>query len=540
MEARKKEIKYSSPHILWVWMIALLLCVSGCAMVGPDFTRPETEVKQDWIEAKDERVKETQPKYKNWWKVFDDPVLDRLIQTAYEQNIPLRIAGVRVFEARALLGIAVGEFYPQAQQGLGGLTYNRWSESSPMATLAESAARNPDFSFWQADIGVGASWELDFWGKFRRAIQSADANFLSSIAAYDDALVTLTADVARTYVIIRTFEERLKIAHENLVTQKESLRIARARFEAGATSERDVQQALSLLNSTEAKIPLIERGIRKAQYALSVLLGMPPSSLGEQLRECREIPRAPLQVAVGIPAELLRRRPDIRNAELQAASQSALIGVAKADLYPSFSLTGAFSFLSSDTGTSNLTDLFLWKNRAATFGPSFKWNFFNYGQITNSVRVQDARLQALLLNYQDTVLRAQREVEDGLVEFLKAQERMKLLQKSVDAARRSAELALTQYREGDTDYTTVLIAQQALLNEEDRLASSQGDVPRGLISVYRALGGGWEIREGNEFIPPEIKEAMESRTNWGRLLSPGKVGPEKREKQKTLVRTPDW
>jgi outer membrane protein TolC len=245
-------------------------------------------------------------------------------------------------------------------------------------------------------------------------------------------------------------------------------------------------------------------------------------------------------VAVGIPAELLRRRPDIRNAELQAASQSALIGVAKADLYPSFSLTGAFSFLSSDAGTSNLTDLFLWKNRAVTFGPSFKWNFFNYGQITNSVRVQDARLQALLLNYQDTVLRAQREVEDGLVEFLKAQERMKLLQKSVDAARRSAELALTQYREGDTDYTTVLIAQQALLNEEDRLAGSQGDVPEGLISVYRALGGGWEIREGNEFIPPEIKEAMESRTNWGRLLSPGKVRPEKREKQKTLVRTPDW
>ncbi len=540
MEMPKKEMRYSPAHILRIGMLLFFLCVNGCAMVGPDFVRPKTGVKQEWVEAGNKHIKETQPKYKKWWKVFDDPVLDHLIQTAYERNLPLRIAGVRVFEARALLGIAVGGFYPQAQQGLGGLAYNRWSESSPMATLAETAARNPNFNFQQADIGVGAGWELDFWGKFRRAIQSADANFLSSIAAYDDALVTLTAEVARTYVIIRTFEERLKIAHENVATQKESLRIARARFEAGATGERDVQQALSLLNSTEANIPLIERGIRKAQYALSVLLGMPPGSLGEQLKECREIPRAPAQVAVGIPAELLRRRPDIRNAELQAVSQSALIGVAKADLYPSFSLTGSFGFLSSDVGTSSLGDLFLWKNRAVSIGPSFRWNFFNYGQITNSVRVQDARLQALLINYQDTVLRAQREVEDGLVEFLKACERMKFLERSVEAAKRSAELALTQYREGNADYTSVLIAQQALLNGEDRLAGSQGDVPQGLISVYRALGGGWEIREGNEYIPLEIKKAMESRTDWGKLLSPGNVPSDDRDKQETLVRTPDW
>ncbi|MGD8373228.1 MAG: TolC family protein, partial [Syntrophobacterales bacterium] len=470
------------------------------------------------------------------WQVFNDPVLDNLVQKAYEQNLPLRISGVRVFEARALLGIAVGEFYPQVQEGFGSAIYNRVSENAP----SSPQSGNADFSFWQADIGIGASWELDFWGKFRRAIQSADANFLSSIAAYDDALVSLTADVASTYVLIRTFEERLKIAYDNLETQQESLRIAQARFEAGATSERDVQQALTQLNGTEAEIPFLETGLRQTQNAMSILLGMPPGQLSDMLAGSGGIPRAPLEVAVGIPAELLRRRPDIRSAELQAASQSALIGVAKADLYPAFSLTGAFGFLSSDVGGFDLNDLFMWESRTATFGPSFQWNILNYGQITNTVRVQDARLQELLLNYQNTVLRAQQEVEDGLVVFLRGQERVALLSKGVEAAKRSAELALIQYREGATDYTTVLTAQQALLEQQDRLASSQGEVPQGLIALYRALGGGWEIRDGKEFIPPQVKEEMEDRTNWGGLLTPAAVQKPPDAKPKKSIRVPDW
>ena len=497
-------------------------------MVGPDFVQPTADVSQEWIEAKDARVKTEPPDYKNWWKVFDDPVLDQLIQTAYEQNLPLRIAGVRVFEARAQLGIVIGEFYPQVQEGFGSATYNRISERAPSAPQDGDA----DFSFRQVDIGVGASWELDFWGKFRRAIQSADASFLNSIAEYDDVLVSLTADVARTYVLLRTFEERLKISQENLVIQKESLRIARARFESGATSERDVQQALSQLNSTEATIPLFETGILKALNALSILLGMPPGQLNDLLSDSSEIPQAPLEVAVGIPAELLRRRPDIRSAELQAAAQSALIGVAKAELYPSFSLVGSFGFLSSDAGSFDLSDIFLWKSRTATFGPSFQWNILNYGRLTNNVRVQDARFQELLLNYQETVLRAQQEVEDGLVDFLKSQERVSYLSKGVEAAMRSAELALIQYREGATDYTTVLTAQQALLEQQDLLANGQGDVPQGLIAVYRALGGGWELREDQDFVPVEVKEEMEERTDWGGLLSS--------DKKEIVIRTPDW
>ena len=516
----------------------LLFILNACAMVGPDFTPPKADVSPEWVEARDPRVREEKPDYRNWWQVFGDPVLEGLVQTAYEQNLPLRIAGVRVLESRALLGVVVGEFYPQTQTGSGALGYNRISGNS--FDLWQPGSSNSGVGYWQGNFGVGASWELDFWGKFRRAIQSADANLLGSIAAYDDVLVSLTADVARTYVIIRVYEERLNIARENLAIQKESLRIAQARFDAGDTGERDVQQAITQLTGTQAQIPFLETGIQKARHALSILLGMAPGQLRDRLDGDRGIPRAPVNIAVGIPAELLRRRPDIRNAELQAASQCALIGVAKADLYPSFSLNGSFGFLSSDAGNAGLGDIFSWSSRTAAFGPSFQWNILNYGQITNNVRVQDARLQGLILNYQDTVLRAQQEVEDGLVEFLKARERVGFLTKSVGAARRSADLALMQYRGGSTDYTTVIMAQQALLSEQDRLAGTRGEAPLGLVAVYRALGGGWQIREGKPFVPEDVKSAMMERTDWGSLLSSPLSLPPAPDSGKTVIQAPDW
>ncbi len=517
---------------------ALLLLINACAMVGPDFTPPKADVAPDWVGSKDARVQKESPSYKNWWQVFHDPVLERLVQTAYEQNLPLRIAGVRVLEARALLGVVGGEFYPQIQTGFGALEYNRISGNSP--DLGQPGPENPGMGYFQGSFGLGASWELDFWGKLRRAIQSADANLLGSVAAYDDVLVSLTADVARTYVVIRVYEERLKIARENLKLQKEGLRIARARFKVGDTGERDVQQALTQLASTQAQIPFLETGLQKSRHALSILMGMPPGQLKDRMHRDQGIPRSPLNIAVGIPAELLRRRPDIRNAELQAASQCALIGVAKADLYPSFSLTGSFGYLSADVGNAELGDIFSWSSRTATFGPSFQWNILNYGRITNTVRVQDARLQELMLNYQDTVLRAQQEVEDGLVEFLKAKERINFLKKSVDAAKRSADLALMQYRGGSTDYTTVILAQQALLREEDLLATTLGEAPLGLVAVYRALGGGWQIREGKPFVPEDIKSVMKARTNWGDLLSAPIEPPPAPGAQKPIVRGPDW
>lgn len=515
-------------------LLTHLLLVSGCIKVGPNFTPPGGTVSQEWQDAGDKRVKTEEAESREWWRVFNDPVLDRLIETAYRENLTLRSAGVRVLEARAQLAAAVGDWYPQTQQAFGSLERVRLSDRSA------EASGNRTLDFTQSEIGLTASWELDFWGKFRRAIESADASLLANVADYDNTLVTLTADVAISYVLIRTLDERLEIAHQNVETQRESLKIAEARFHGGTTSERDVDQAKTVLSNTQAVIPTLETQLRQAKNALCILLGKPPGNLEDFLGEKADIPVPPVHVAVGIPADLLRRRPDIRRAELQAAAQCAQIGVAKAELYPAFSLAGTFGFQASDVQKFALGDMFSWGARDASVGPSFQWNILNYGQITNLVRVQDARFQELLIAYRDTVLRAQQDVEDSLVGFLKSQERAMFLATSTFSAKRSLELAVVQYREGITDFTTVLTAQQSLLSEQDSLASTLGDISTNLIGVYRALGGGWQIREGQDFVPEAVKMEMATRTNWGDLLKPTARGPLEPEKEEPLVRRPEW
>ncbi len=514
--------------------LVFLLLASGCVKVGPDFVKPEATVAPAWLEAGDDRLRTGSEDYQHWWQAFNDPTLNRLIDTAYRQNLTLRLAGVRVLEARAQLGIAIGEIYPQSQQALGSVIKTRLSERA--ATAVPGGAVN----FWQTALGLSASWEIDFWGKFRRAIESADAGLLAAVTDYDNTLVTLTADVGSTYVLIRTLENRLNIARRNVEIQKESLQIATARFEGGTTSQRDVEQAKTILASTEATIPTLESQLRQAKNALCVLLGMPPSHLADLLAGKPDIPMPPPQVAVGIPADLLRRRPDIQSAEFRAAEQCARIGVAKANLYPAFSLTGTFGFQASDVGTYALGDMFQWRSRAGTFGPSVQWNILNYGQITNLVRVQDARFQELLIAYQNAVLKAQQEVEDSMIAFLRAQERAKFLAESTAAATRSLDLAVLQYREGITDFTTVLTAQQSLLAEQDSLATTLGAIAGNLVGTYRALGGGWEIRLGQDFVPTQIKEEMAQRTYWGRLLTPAAHTPPPPEQPKPLIRPPDW
>ncbi|HSB04559.1 MAG TPA: efflux transporter outer membrane subunit, partial [Thermodesulfobacteriota bacterium] len=303
-----------------------ILLLTGCFKVGPDFIRPKATVSPNWMEVGDRRISNESADYRNWWRAFNDPILDRLIDRAYRENLSLKIAGLRVLEARALLGIAVGGFFPQTQQAFGSLQYNRTSKHSPQA--------GSQLSYSESQIGVHASWELDFWGKFRRAIESADASLLATTADYDNVLVSLTADVANSYILIRTLQKRIDIAHQNVETQKESLKIAEARLQYGTTSELDVEQAKTVLNNTLASIPALETQLRQVKNGLSVLLGLPPSDLADILEGASEIPVSPPRVVVGIPADLLRRRPDIRGAEYQAAAQSAQIGVAKADLYP--------------------------------------------------------------------------------------------------------------------------------------------------------------------------------------------------------------
>jgi NodT family efflux transporter outer membrane factor (OMF) lipoprotein len=490
---------------------ASVVMSSACTTLGPDFKTPPADLETTWSEQT--HALSTGQLSGDWWSVFKDPVLDRLVQLAYQQNLSLQIAGLRIFEARAQLGIAIGQQYPQGQQLNGSLTRVGLSKNSPNFVGAFT-----DDTYTQAGVGLDAAWELDFWGRFRRGVESASANLGASVADYDNALVSLTAEVARTYVVLRALEERLAIAQDNTVTQERSYTIADVRFKNGAVSELDPSQALSLLKSTQSTIPQLESRIRQSKHALSTLLGMPPGELQDILQSAGTIPQPPEAVDVGVPADLLRRRPDIRRAELQAAAQSALIGVAKTDLYPRFALVGSIGVLSSNTNQSDLSDLFDADSIAYNFGPSVSWNIFNYGRLKNQVRVQDARLEELVVNYQNTVLQAAREVEDGLSSYVGSRKQSQYLAESVKAAQRSVDLALVQYREGAVDYQRVLDTQQTLLRSQDAYTTVRGEAIAALISVYKALGGGWEIRAGKAFVPEQRQQQMRERTDWGHLL----------------------
>jgi NodT family efflux transporter outer membrane factor (OMF) lipoprotein len=514
------------------------LTVSACTTLGPDFETPDADLLETWDEQGQSLSAGQEPE--NWWAGFNDPVLDQLVQTAYQQNLPLQISGLRILEARAQLGVAIGQQYPQNQQVNGALT--RVGLSDNTANFDSSFA---DDKYTQGDLALDAAWELDFWGRFRRGVESASADLGASIADYDSALVSLTAEVASVYVTLRTLEERLAIALDNTKTQRRSYQIARVRFENGAVSELDPSQALSLLKSTESTVPLLESQIRQVKYALSILLGMPPNDLRDILQGEGKIPQPPVQMDVGVPADLLRRRPDIRFAELQAASQSALIGVARTDLYPRFALVGSIGLLSADTGSNDNSDFFDADSIGYNFGPQASWNILNYGRLKNQVRVQDARLEAALVNYQNIVLQAAQEVEDGISGYLGSREEEAFLADSVKAADRSVRLALVQYREGAVDYQRVLDTQQTLLSVQDRYTSTRGNAISFLIATYRALGGGWEIRAGNPFVSQDRQDIMKERTDWGQLLDDdilpeGLPEPPPTGTEQPLLNAPDW
>ncbi len=499
-------------------------------MLGPNFEKPDAPVRDAWQPLDTESISTASTDLADWWTALNDPTLNSLIATALKENLPLQIAGIRIFEARAQLGIAAGLQYPQFQQAGGGLTHVELSENSP------NTSPLTDNSFRDVDIGFDAGWELDIWGRFRRGIEAADANLLAEVAGYDDALVSLTAEVANAYVAIRTFEARLTIAKDNVTIQERSLKIATVRYENGATTALDVEQAKTLLANTRASIPDLQIGLRQAENALSILLGLPPGELSEFETDEGVIPAAPVEIAVGIPADLLRRRPDIRRAELQAAAQSALIGIAEADLYPSFSLIGSVGLRSSDTGVSDLGDLFDGDSLQAGFGPSFQWNILNYGRIKNAVRVEDARFQQAVVNYRNTVLRAASEVEDALIAFVRGKQSVEFLDVSVTAARRSVDLALIQYRDGTVNYTRVLDTQTYLVAQQDSHTAARGRVIRALIATYKALGGGWQIRAKNGVLPEAVLDDMGTRTDWGDLLQTDT--PETPEAG--TLRKPDW
>jgi NodT family efflux transporter outer membrane factor (OMF) lipoprotein len=494
-------------------LVLVVLVLSGCGLpewarnggkVGPNYKVPPAEVAANWIDYQDPRVTSEEQDLSHWWGVFADPVLDSLITQAYEQNLSLRVAGERIVESRARRGIAVGNLFPQVQQAAGAYTANKVS--------SEVGNRAPQqwFSNWEA--GFNVAWELDLWGRFRRSIEAADADLQASVANFDDVLVVLLADVSANYVQYRISQERIAVAHRNVVIQEKSYQLAQDRFKAGASTERDVQQAKQILEQTRALIPQLEGELRRAANALCVLLGMSPRDLSERLGTGAPIPSAPAELALGIPADLLRRRPDVRRIERQAAAQSALIGVAKSDLYPRLSLLGSIGVRAEDFG-----DLFKTPGSiAGSVGPAFHWDILNYGRIESNVQIQESRFRQSVLAYQETVLRAGREAEDAAVSFLKAQERARFLNNSVAAASRTVEITYDQFSQGVIDFTPVFLFEETLADQEDQLAIAQGQIALSLVDLYRALGGGWEMRlRGPGASPPPRAATTQPTTTSG-------------------------
>lgn len=500
--------------------------------VGPNYKEPKKPIAAHWPQ-KNATIKEASFKDTKWWQVFHDPVLTSLIYQGYHNNLSVQVAGVRVLQARAQLAQAVGELYPQQQAAVGNFTYYQIGGSEFQSLLPSTIAT--------ATLGFTASWEIDFWGKYRRAIQANDAKFLATLAAYDNALVTLTADVATTYIKIRTYEAQIKVTKANIVVQKEGVKIARARYMAGQNSLVDLEQALTELYQTEATLPSLLSNLEQQKNALAVLLGTVPNGIDKEITKSRGIPKAPSSVAVGIPKEALARRPDIHQARLEAMAQSATIGAVQANLYPSLSLNGTFAFSANNIGQNSITDIFQWTNRTATTGPSMTWPILNYGQITNSVRVQDAVFQQSLLNYVNLVLKAQQEVQNNITAYIEAKKAEQSLNQANTAAVKALKLAIIRYKEGETDFTPVLNAEQQQLSVQTSLVTAQGDVPQALVGLYRALGGGWEIRGLNDVVPQQIKDEMAARTNWGTLLKQENHRPPvtKKEKIKELY-LPKW
>ncbi len=485
----------------------VLLALGGCVTVGPDFAPPEPPTSTDWSQAPSDGLEATPVELSRWWTLFADPVLDALVEDALESNNTLELAALAVLEARAQLGIAHGAQWPQTQAAAGDATY-----------LSPPDNAGPIGNYWNYTLGATAAWEIDFWGRYRRAIESADGAYMASLAAHQQAQVLVSAATVAAYTAIRTLEEQLAIARDNLRLQQRSYDIAEVLFRNGQDSELDMQQAQTLLLATQATIPELDANLRQARNALSLLLGALPGAVTARLAAGQGIPALPDTLAVGYPADMLRRRPDLRQAEMTALALNAQVGLAEADLYPSFSLTGSIGVSAGGPGDSDFGDLFSADALTWSVGPSFVWPFLNYGRIRNNVRVQDARLQQSLVAYRETALGAAREAEDAMAAFSGYRQQVGILNRTVDSARRSNELATLRYAEGYSDYQRVLDAQQALFNQQQRLVSARGATVGALVDLYQALGGGWRDGGGQPAITPASLEAMQERTHWGDYL----------------------
>lgn len=483
---------------LFTW--ALLVMMAGCA-VGPDYKRPQVSVPGAWVGqgaagGPGESIATPAPvDLVEWWKSFNDPVLASLVERAVESNLDLRQAEARVRQARAARGVAASGLWPEIDAtgsfrrtgAGGGSTSGSGGRGVSQSGTAVSTTGSRATAANLFQVGLDAAWELDIFGGTRRNVEATDADLQAAVEDRRDVLVSLVAEVGNSYLNLRGFQQQIAIARKNLEAQKHSAEITRKRYEAGFVGKLDVADSYAQVATTESQIPVFESSAQGTIYSLSVLLGREPAALAEELAGDAPIPSAPPEVPVGLPSDLVRRRPDIRRVEAQLHAATARIGVATADLFPKFSLTGSAGFASTD-----INSLLNWTSRAWSYGPSITWPIFTAGRITWNIEVQKAVKEQTLAAYEKAVLTALKDVETALVAYSKEQERRRSLAEAVEHNRNAVELSTTLYVAGKTDFLNVLTAQRALYVTEDALVQSTRNLATDLIALYKALGGGWE------------------------------------------------
>jgi len=457
---------------------AAALLATACATVGPDYAAPDAPLPAAWQEPANAGLQSQEANLAEWWRQLNDPVLDHLIERAGRQNLDLRQAMARVLEARALRGAAEAELWPRVD-GTASVGRNGQSENTQLGQFVHDA---DEFA-----LGFDAAWELDLWGRLRRSVEAADADFAATIEDARAVAVTVTAETAAQYVQLRTYQRRLAVARRNVELQVETMELVRARFEAGLVGERDLAQALTNVSATRARLPEFEVGVRAAENRLGTLLGLPPGELAAILSAESPIPVPPMSVAVGVPADLLRRRADVRRAERQLAAETARIGVAEGELYPRLTLLGTLGLASEEIG-----DLFSSGSGVYGIGPSLRWSLFDGGRLRRQVDAQDARAQGALARWESSVLVALEESENAMTGFVREQVRRAELLEAVTQARLAVELSQAEYREGLSDFQPVIASERAAAELEDQLAQSDAAIATGFITLYKALGGGWE------------------------------------------------
>lgn len=469
-------------------ILILILSMTAC-MVGPNYHPPETKISTEYGSQDAKTAKSVtdanQAIVSKWWTTFNDPTLDSLVDRAVKGNLDLQIAQARVREARALRGIVTADLYPTV---IVGGSYQRRRISASQFGIPAEGEENQSFDSDLYQVGFDASWEIDIFGGVRRSIEAANADIAAEVENRRDTLVTLLSEVARNYIELRSAQQQIAIANNNLKVQRETLELTQIRFDAGLVSALDVARAEAQVETTASQVPLLETSARQSMHALSVLLGQEPNALDQELAVDAPIPPAPPLVPVGLPSELLRRRPDIRRAERQLAAQTARIGVATADLFPKFSLTGTLGLTSPKVGDLASSDSGTW-----SIIPGVSWPILDFGRIKSNIAVQNAREQQATVFYEQTILNSLQEVADALVAFSQEQTRRENLERAVEANRTAVSLSNDLYRQGLTDFLSVLQAQLSLFITEDALVRSNSTVSSSLVALYKALGGGWEI-----------------------------------------------